>query len=140
MGTPRFFSPEQATGAALDARCDVYAMGLVLYALLTGRTPFDHLPDVDALLDAHAQTPPEPPSRRAAMPPALEAAILKALAKRPQDRFPSAAALARELRRIASAAAPETSVRPRPVRLFFSVLAASFTFSMLTTAVMHALG
>ena len=142
MGTPRFFSPEQATGAALDGRCDVYAMGLVLYALLTGRTLFEQLRDVDALIEAHARTPPEPPSRFVELPVALEAGILRALAKQPEDRFASAAAFAGELRRVARVeavikAAPE---RPRTARLFFTVLAASFGVSMLATAAVHALG
>lgn len=142
MGTPRFFSPEQATGAALDERSDVYAMGLVLYALLTGRTLFEHLRDVDALLDAHARTLPEPPSRLVALPAALDAAVLKALAKRPEDRFASAAAFACELRRIgeAPARAADQAEQPRGARLFFTVMAASFGLSVLATAVVHALG
>jgi serine/threonine-protein kinase len=136
MGTPRFFSPEQATGAPLDARADVYAMGLVLYALVTGKTPFDHVRETEALLRAHAAEPPEPPSRRAPrpLPPGLEAAILKALAKAPDERFPSAAAFAAEIRRIASAAPPQE----RPLRLltlFLIVMGATLLLSAAVTAI-----
>jgi serine/threonine-protein kinase len=137
MGTPRFFSPEQATGAPLDGRCDVYAMGLVLYALMTGRTPFDHLRDVDALLAAHAETPPVPPSRLVEIPAALDAAILKALAKQPADRFATAAAFAAELRRLERA--PARATRARAARLIATALAVSFALSMAATAIVHAL-
>jgi serine/threonine-protein kinase len=140
MGTPRFFSPEQATGAAPEPRSDVYAMGLVLYALLTGRTPFDHLRAIDDVMRAHAVTPPEPPSRFAPerLPAGLEAAVLKALAKRAEDRFPGAAAFAAELRRIARGErAPVTP--PRLAPLFFAVLGGSLGLSMLGTWLVHAL-
>ena len=100
MGTPRFFSPEQAAGGPIDARSDVYAMGIVLYALVAGRGPFDDLTTLADVLGAHVATPPDPPSRHARepVPAELEAAILRALAKRPIDRFPTAAAFAEEPR------------------------------------------
>ena len=149
LGTPRFFSPEQATGAPVDARSDIYAMGAVLYALVAGRGPFDHLHDIAELLAAHAHTTPEPPSRWAPAPlsPALEATILTALEKRPADRFPSATAFAAALR---ANAAPLVTAHPTPaptrpaprsprlVPLFFQVLAASFAVSALCTAALRA--
>ncbi len=136
MGTPRFFSPEQATGKPVDARSDVYAMGVVLYTLVTGGGPFDHLHEVDDILTAHAEMPPERPSHAAPAPitPALEAAILRAMAKRPRDRFPTAAAFAAALRALDLRAAPE---RARLVPLFFQVLAASLALSMLGTAALR---
>lgn len=105
LGTPRFFSPEQATGAPVDARSDVYAMGVVLYAMLVGRTPFEHHTALPALLRAHAAEAPAPPSQRTREPiaAALDALILRALAKRPEHRPRSAAAFADELRAIAAA-------------------------------------
>jgi serine/threonine-protein kinase len=111
-------------------------MGLVLYALVTGKTPFDHVRETEALLRAHAAEPPEPPSRRAPrpLPPGLEAAILKALAKAPDERFPSAAAFAAEIRRIASAAPPQE----RPLRLltlFLIVMGATLLLSAAVTAI-----
>lgn len=148
LGTPRFFSPEQATGAPVDGRSDVYAMGVVLYAMLTGRTPFERHTTVASLLHAHASELPIPPSRllRDPIPPDLDTAILRSLAKRPSDRFPSAAAFALELRALASRAsvdraspAPSPSPPPAPpvamgsARLFFSVLAASLLLSLVVT-------
>jgi serine/threonine-protein kinase len=134
MGTPRFFSPEQAAGGPIDARSDVYAMGIVLYALLAGRGPFDHLTALADVLGAHIATPPAPPSQHAPVPAALDAAVLRALAKRPADRFPSAAAFAEELARIGRALSHDAE-GPRLLPLFLRVLAAAFVVSAAVTAV-----
>ena len=100
MGTPRFLSPEQAKGHAVDARTDLYGAGIVLYTLIAGRGPFHHINDAVALLQAHAFEEPAPPSRMSQqpIPPALDAIILKAIAKKPEDRYPSAAAFSEALR------------------------------------------
>ena len=100
LGTPRFFSPEQASGSALDVRTDIYSMGLVLYALLAGRGPFDQLASVSEVLAAHIGVQPTPPSIQGdvRISPGVEAAILRAIAKGPADRFPSAASFAQALR------------------------------------------
>ncbi|MGK4001866.1 protein kinase [Sorangium sp. So ce1036] len=105
VGTPRYLSPEQASGLAVDARTDVYAAGVVLYTLLAGRGPFEHVKPLQDLLRAHAVEVPEPPSRYAPrpVPPELERAIMRALEKRPELRFTGAAAFAGELSRIAAA-------------------------------------
>jgi serine/threonine-protein kinase len=133
LGTPRWFSPEQATFAPIDARTDVYAMGLVLFALLTGRIMFAQAGGLDAVMRAHAGEPPERPSRYAprALPAGLEAAVLRALAKRPEDRFPTAEAFAEELRRIAGAGAPAWPLG----RVFAAVCAAALVGSAALTAV-----
>lgn len=104
MGTPRYFSPEQARGREVDWRTDVYASGIVLYTLVTGKGPFDHHTTLLELTRAHAFETPETPSRIAPqfVPPELDAAILKALAKDPIDRFPTAFSFAVELERIAA--------------------------------------
>jgi len=104
MGTPRYFSPEQARGREVDWRTDVYASGIVLYTLVTGRGPFDHHTTLLDLTRAHAFEQPELPSRIAPqlIPPELDAAILKALAKEPLDRFPTALAFAVELERVSA--------------------------------------
>jgi eukaryotic-like serine/threonine-protein kinase len=129
MGTPRYFSPEQAIGAPLDGRSDVYSMGLVLHALVTGRTPFDHMRETAALLRAHAESAPHPLSLHAPSPPPpdLEAAVSRALAKRPADRFPSAAAFAAELRRIAK---QRPATRADLAKLFAAVLVVAFVASL----------
>ncbi len=103
VGTPRFLSPEQAAGQPVDARADVYAAGLVLYTLLAGRGPFEHAGLLPDILRAHAAERPDPPSRHAPGPilPELDDAVMTALEKEPARRFPSAAAFAERLARIA---------------------------------------
>jgi serine/threonine-protein kinase len=97
-------SPEQARCQAVDARADLYAVGLLIYALLVGHGPFAHVKDALDLLDAHIREVPAPPSRYAAqaIPAELDRAVLKALAKRPEHRFQSAALFAEALERIAA--------------------------------------
>jgi serine/threonine-protein kinase len=97
-GTPQFMSPEQVQAeATLDARSDIYAMGAVAYALLTGRPPFDAPTSVQVMI-AHVRTPVEPPSTlQPDVPADLERAVLRCLAKDRADRFPDARALAEAL-------------------------------------------
>ena len=92
IGTPQYLAPEQALGLRVDHRADVYAVGAVLYWMLVGKHPFYGHRDAGALLLAHVNLAPKPPSARAKYPvtPALDDVILKALSKRPDDRFASA--------------------------------------------------
>jgi serine/threonine protein kinase len=102
-GTPRTMAPEQCAGAPVDARADLYAVGLALYELVVGHGPFDDLRGNDhAFRFAHCDRRPIAPSRVATqpLPPGLDAVILRALAKSPADRFPTAAAMAAALRRL----------------------------------------
>jgi len=105
VGSPRYLAPEQITGRPVDARTDVYAAALVLYTLLAGRGPFDHAAQLGDILRAHTAELPAPPSRHAPgpLPAALDRAVLRALDKDPERRFPSAAAFAAELSRVAAA-------------------------------------
>jgi serine/threonine-protein kinase len=88
LGTPVYMSPEQCNGAGrVDHRADVYALGCVLFHLLTGRPPFD-LPGVGAIISAHLREPPPPPSSVAPqLPPGLDELVLRCLAKSPDQRF-----------------------------------------------------
>jgi serine/threonine-protein kinase len=97
-GSPLFMSPEQATDEArLDSRSDIYALGAVAYYLLTGKPPFESDRPLKVLI-AHANQPPLPPSaHNGAIPDDLEQIILRCLAKDPDDRFPTATALAAAL-------------------------------------------
>ena len=93
LGTPPYMSPEQTYGdRELDARSDVYSLGCVLYEMLAGAPPFRDL-RAQAVFARHRETPP-PPLRvdRPDVPPALEQAVMRALAKDPADRFASAKA------------------------------------------------
>ncbi|HXV42471.1 MAG TPA: serine/threonine-protein kinase, partial [Anaerolineae bacterium] len=95
VGTPAYMAPEQASGDPVDGRADLYALGVVLYQMVTGRTPFrGNTPQV---LHAHVYDPPPAPSSVAKVSPALEALILRALAKEPGQRFQSGAAMAQAL-------------------------------------------
>ncbi|MGA5818593.1 protein kinase domain-containing protein [Kitasatospora sp. NPDC094028] len=97
LGTAAYLSPEQATAAALDGRTDLYAVGCVLTEMLTGETPFTAETPV-AIAFKHVSEQPAPPSfRRPGLPPALDAAVLRLLAKNPADRPADAAAARTEL-------------------------------------------
>jgi len=108
VGTPRYVSPEQALGRAVDLRTDLYAIGVVLYCLVAGRGPFDHHKTASAVIKAQIAEVPLSPSRHASqpIPAALDAAVDRALAKRPEERFASAAELASALAQIARSPGP----------------------------------
>ena len=89
-GTPVYMSPELFKGHKADPRSDIYAVGTMFYQMLTGQPPFMRA-DLPGLMYEHISTPPSPPqTQRAEIPEELNAAILKALAKEPNDRFQSA--------------------------------------------------
>jgi serine/threonine protein kinase/WD40 repeat protein len=110
VGTPSFMAPEQARGTTVDARCDLYSLGVVLYYLCTGRLPFPQK-ELITLLAAVALDPP-PPVREINpdVPPALADLIMQLLAKQPAERPASARAVVEALRAI------ERGAAPRPVR------------------------
>jgi eukaryotic-like serine/threonine-protein kinase len=99
MGTATYFSPEQARGETVDPRSDVYSLGIVLYEMLVGDPPFRGDNPV-AVAYKHVQEQPERPTRlNQRIPVAMEAIAMKALAKNPANRYPSADDLAGDLRR-----------------------------------------
>lgn len=93
LGTPAYMSPEQIQGTKLDHRTDIYSMGITLYEMLTGRVPFERPKDSDSDIPvylAHINEAPLALSRLVPeIPSYVDAAVLKALAKRPDDRFAS---------------------------------------------------
>ena len=102
LGTPRYMSPEQARTGSIDGRTDVYSLGATLYELLTLRPPFDGQSAAE-LLDQIGRDEPVPPRKfQPRLPRDLETIVLKALAKRPVDRYATAAELAEDLARFLS--------------------------------------
>lgn len=112
MGTPQYISPEQAKGQAnLDGRTDVYSFGIVLYEMVTGRVPFQSDTSYSII---HAQIfdpPPMPSSLNEQVGPELEAVLLKALEKEPENRFKSAGELMAAFRQAAAEAPTDMAKR-----------------------------
>ncbi|HYG26705.1 MAG TPA: serine/threonine-protein kinase, partial [Caulobacteraceae bacterium] len=97
MGTPEYIAPEQASAQPVDGRSDLYSLGIVAFEVITGQVPFSG--SVPELLVAHAYTAPPPISTVVSgMPPALDKVFARALAKKPDERPPSAIALVDALR------------------------------------------
>src|SRR5688572_27120275 len=99
MGTATYFSPEQARGDAVDPRSDIYSLGCVLYELVLGRPPFSGDSPVAIAYKQVHEAPVPPRQVNPSVPKALEAIILKCLAKNPVNRYPSAEDLRSDLRR-----------------------------------------
>ena len=120
LGTPEYMSPEQAQGKKLDARSDIYALGIVIYEIFTGEVPFRGDTPISTILK-HLHDPP--PLDATSVPKALRPVLRRALAKEPEQRFATATALAEALREARSpsrkqqplsTAALEAPTLPRP--------------------------
>jgi tRNA A-37 threonylcarbamoyl transferase component Bud32 len=108
FGTPHYMSPEQAAGLSVDNRCDIYALGVILYEMTCGKVPFD-ADTYMGILTQHMYKAPAPP-RTLPLPrpvsPGLEAIIMKSLSKRPAERYASMEALVADLDVLSSGATP----------------------------------
>ena len=114
FGTPEYMSPEQARGDELDARCDVYAAGVMLYEMFTGAPPFTGTTPLNVLTE-HLTGELLPPSKRAAsgrVTAALESVVMHALARDRDDRYPSASALAAAIKHARALPDDVHSLRP----------------------------
>jgi tetratricopeptide (TPR) repeat protein len=108
VGTPRYMSPQQIQGGALDARDDLFAVGAMLYEIVSGQPAFAGETALEVL---HAVLYEEPaPLEGASVPPSLDRIVRRALAKKPDARYPSAEAMADDLRSLSGGA--ETAVKP----------------------------
>jgi serine/threonine protein kinase len=106
LGTISYASPEQLTGGRVDARSDIYSLGVVVYELITGRVPFPGTEPMAVVTALLTKASPSPSSLRDDLPPWVDLVLARALAKGPSDRFESMAAFARAL------TASEPSDRP----------------------------
>ena len=112
VGTPRYMSPEQCNGDPVDARSDLYSVGVILFELLTGHVPFDGPSTLVVVGKHNLEPPPRPSALRPGVDPRLEAVCLKALQKAPGDRHETARAMRAEL---GGAAQPRASTPAPPV-------------------------
>jgi serine/threonine protein kinase len=102
IGTPAYASPEQCMGEALDGRSDIYSLGVILYEMATGRPPFSADTPMAVVIKQISDPLPLPRSVNPSIPEPLERVILKALAKRPNDRFETAGEMALAITHVAS--------------------------------------
>jgi serine/threonine-protein kinase len=97
LGTPQYMSPEQACGRPANRPSDLYSLGVILYAILTGKSPYHESPPTDPLKPIRDAALVPPRERDASVPRALEAICLKAMAARPEDRYTTARVLGEDL-------------------------------------------
>jgi tRNA A-37 threonylcarbamoyl transferase component Bud32 len=108
IGTPKYMSPEQGMGQAVDGRSDLYSLGVVLYEMATGRVPYEAETPI-AVVIKHIRDPlPLPRAINPDMPEALERVILRSIHKEPAERFGSAAAMVEAIKPLATTKTPDT--------------------------------
>jgi serine/threonine protein kinase len=112
VGTLKYMSPEQVQGQPIDARADLFAVGIVLYQLLTGKRPFDGDTDFAIIQQIVNHTPAPPSSVNPALPPAIDAVLARALDKKRDQRFATAQAFSQALQEASGQAADPTVVPP----------------------------
>ncbi|MQX36145.1 serine/threonine-protein kinase [Roseospira navarrensis] len=109
VGTPGYMAPEQFTGGAVDGRTDLFAVGVLLYELLTGTKPFASKTVAEVMYKVLNEAPPPPRGRSEPLPPALADVMMTALARDPADRFPDATAFRAALRAVLAALPAEAA-------------------------------
>jgi len=112
LGSVRYLSPEQASGGEVGAASDLYSLGVVLYEMLTGEVPFRAETPIATAMRHLTEAPAHPSEFEPRIPATLETVTLKLLEKSPADRYPSAGALAEDLKRLLAGAAPAASPSP----------------------------
>jgi serine/threonine-protein kinase len=137
VGTPEYMSPEQAKGDPLDARSDIYALGMILYEMLAGRVPFTSANSMKVLLQHASEKPPRPSKYNPDADPTLEAVSLRAIMKDRDDRYATARDMRAAVRAdrnlrdsaVAPTAIAPSSVPPPPIKTVSGVVTAGSTSS-----------
>jgi serine/threonine-protein kinase len=125
MGTATYFSPEQAQGYGVDARSDIYSLGIVLYEMVTGRPPFSGDNPVTVAYKHVRELPVPPRDANPAIPPAFEAIVLQAMAKDPGQRYQTAEELRADLLRFRQGRQVAAVPPPPPTALVTEAVAAT---------------
>jgi eukaryotic-like serine/threonine-protein kinase len=112
VGTLKYMAPEQVQGQKIDTRADLFAVGVILYQLLTDQRPFDGDNEFAIIHQIIGHTPPAPSTVDARLPVAIDGVIARALAKKPDDRYPTAGEFAAALRAAVRSAEDPTIVPP----------------------------
>jgi serine/threonine protein kinase/tetratricopeptide (TPR) repeat protein len=115
IGTPMYLSPEQALGASVDARSDIFSLGSVLYECIGGRPPFDGASAIAICTKVIRDNPPPPSHFNREVPPVLDQITLKLLAKRPEDRYQSTDELLADLKTVDISSNDAVQVLPPPI-------------------------
>jgi tetratricopeptide (TPR) repeat protein len=116
VGTAAYMSPEQAQGAPVDARSDLFSLGAVMYEMISGKRPFPGDHDAAVLYAILNADPPAPSRETGSIPPALDAVVLRLLAKKPAERYQSAREVRTDLQRLRPAGTAGSSGSGRPTR------------------------
>jgi len=115
VGTPEYMAPEQSEGETVDARADVYAAGVILFQVLSGRLPFQGRTPARILLEQLRQDVPSPRSIRPELSPVWDEVIRRSLARNPDDRYPSAEAMNQALQAAWTRVQQESSAGPAAI-------------------------
>lgn len=127
IGTPAYMSPEQAMGSKVDGRCDVYALGCVMYFVLTGKPPFTSDSVMDLLYKHVHSAPPEfDPALK--IPGAMKSIVLKCLEKKPEDRYQSMTQVCTDLKKITKGVAVERKLLAKDRKLIYGLVKMSAIF------------